>query len=236
MNKSQLYLWDGIRNKKVDEIKLYQRTFVDKIYCVFDSLEDEAEHISKTYLEEQTKFFNPEGNFDLESIIDEARGLGFDYYESYSLMRYNTLAMWTTMLYQMWEQQVRLFLYEEERHYFELEFREFCSNGINGIKNEFKFHNFDIEKLKSWSKINELRLIANVFKHGDGGSAIALQKLRPEIFNDADFNKYDMLTLYNTTLLEKVVNIDDEDYVVYCKALIDFWIELPERMYSDVFK
>lgn len=232
MSKVQLYLWEGIRNKKISEIELYENTFIKKICCIFDNLEKEAEQISNDYYEKAMNGFSPEdSNFDPTSIAEDSLGLGIDYYQNYSLMKYNTLAMWTTMLYQMWEQQVRLFLYEEERHYFDIEFKKFCSSGINEIKTEFKKFNTDIERLESWHKIDELRLLANVFKHGDGQSAKILKEIRPDIFKDYEISNHDLLSLYNTTLLEKVVNVNESDFCDYCHALISFWRDLPEYMY-----
>jgi hypothetical protein len=106
------------------------------------------------------------------------------------------------------------------------------TKGIDDIKTELLEFGQDIEKFSCWEKINELRLLNNVIKHGDGWSATELKKIREDFFRD-DFLGIDMLDLYKTTLNEKVLSLDDKEIEVYCEALIRFWDELPERMYSE---
>lgn len=154
-------------------------------------------------------------------------------------MKYNTKLMWISTLYQFWEQQVRKFIYEEVSmtHKFidkkgkEVLFKDFCTKGIDDIEEEFLEFGQDLEKFPCWIKIYELRLLTNVIKHGDGWSATRLKELRPDFFK-ADFSEYDLLDLYKTTLNEKVLNIDDDEFQKYCEAIVEFWEALPERMYS----
>lgn len=88
----------------------------------------------------------------------------------------------------------------------------------------------DLKDLSCWTKINELRLLTNVIKHGAGGSATQLEKLRPDFFK-ADFSDYNLLELYKTTLNERVLNIDDDEFQKYCEAVVIFWDELPEELH-----
>lgn len=233
--KSQLHLYTNLREKLKDEIKLIVDIYTNRLSPVFGNIEKEAE-------EKSDEYYNSVANadwdfekdpFDLSLVAEDAFEIGLNYYEKISLMRYNNLSAWLTILYQFWEQQVRLFLFEEERHYYVIDFKDFCSNGIKDIKKEFMNHNENIEKLSSWSKINELRLLCNTIKHGDGGSAEDLRKLLPNIFHRVEFPSGDMLDLYKTTLNNEVLNISDDFIVRYGTCLLSFWDELPERMYSN---
>lgn len=233
--KSQLYLWEGLRDLKKKEIILYKDTFKEKIYPVFSNIEDEAERLSNDIYENfmNSPCYCEEDFIDPATIAEDASQIGVDYYQNYSLMRYNTLAMWISMLYQFWEQQVRKFLYDEMRNYFEIEFNEFCINGIRDIKEMFKCHKMNIDELYCWEGVDELRLLCNTLKHGDGKSAEQLRKRRPDFFVKDGLEEFDLLNMYNTTLLEEVLNISEKDYYSYCEILLFFWDELPERMYSD---
>lgn len=232
--KSQLYLCKDLRQLKKDEILLFKNTFKERVFPAFRDIEEESEKLSNDIFDNcMNKTCSEYDCIDPCDIAQEATEMGIDYYEKYSLMRYNTLAMWISMLYQFWEQQVRKFLYDEERNYFYIDFKEFCAKGITDIKEEFKFHNTKIETLQCWSRINELRLICNTLKHGDGSSAQALKKIRPTFFIREGLEEYDLLNMYNTTLLEKVLNITEQDFYDFCDTLISFWNELPERMYTN---
>lgn len=235
--RSQLYLWSKLREKKIEEILLFKNIFKERVFPVFSNIEKEADKISNDlYDNAMNAYYIDYDNIDPADIAENATEIGVDYYEKYSLMRYNTLAMWISMVYQFWEQQVRKFLYDEEAHSFKIEFKKFCTSGIKDIKEEFRYHNINIEKLRCWGSINELRLACNTLKHGDGASAQELKNIRPSLFTREGFEEYDLLSMYNTTLLEETLNISDQDFYNFCDILIEFWNELPERMYSDEIK
>ncbi len=59
----------------------------------------------------------------------------------------------------------------------------------------------------------------------------SIKRIKARFFK-TDFLNYDLLDLYKTTLNELVLNVGDNEFRGYCEALIEFWDELPERMYS----
>lgn len=194
---------------------------MNKINPVFENIEAESEAIAKERYDELGKCFNPDYH-DASDFADDAWEAGLEHYEGMALMRYNTKLMWISTLYQFWEQQVRKFIYEEvtRTHQFidkkgnEVSFKDFCSRGIDDIKEEFLEFDQDIEKLSCWSKINELRLLANVIKHGNGGSATRLKQLRSDFFR-GDYLNSDLLDYYKTTLNEAALNINDDEFQKY---------------------
>lgn len=234
-----LYLNRSIRERLKKPYELFIDTYTNKIAPQFLNIEKEAQEISANYYNELGNYFNPETD-DPGDYAELAWEKGMDYYEGISLMKYNTKMMWISTVYQFWEQQVRKFLYDEisRTHKFydnkgnELGYKEFCTNGINDIKDEFLWLNYNLELQNSWKEINELRLLTNVIKHGDGWSSKQLQKLKPEYFQDE--LKINRLELYKTTLNDEVLNIEQEDFVRYCKSLIKFWDELPEHLQSNI--
>ena len=155
----------------------------------------------------------------------------------YVTIQYNMRLMIST-LYQFWNSKLEnLSWRSDETHKFidkkgnDVGFAGFCTRGIDDIKEEFNEFGQDLEKLSSWSKIEELRLLANVIKHGDGWSATKLKQLRPDFFDSGGIST-DLLDLYKTTLGERVLNIDDSEYETYCDAITQFWDELPDVLYS----
>ena len=111
-----------------------------------------------------------------------------------------------------------------------IQFERFCTN-LSEIKEKFKLHNVDIESFSCWPQINELRLLCNVIKHGDGKSAKELRKIKPTLFKQEDGT--DHMKAFKTTLLEETLNIDEKTLQNYSEVLLSFWDEIPERNYSD---
>jgi len=236
--RAQLYLDNRIRKMLKEPFETFAKTYHERVIPIFSSLEEESQAIADEKYEDLGRYFNPE-NDDPADYAEMAWEAGLEHYESMSLMQYNMRLMWISTLYQFWEQQVRKFVFEEvtRTHKFidkkgnDVDFAGFCTRGIDDIKEEFNEFGIDLEKLNSWSRIEELRLLANVIKHGEGWSATKLKELRPDYF-DAGVISTDLLDLYKTTLGERVLNIDDSEYEIYCDAIIQFWDELPEVMYS----
>jgi len=235
--RAQLYLYDSLRSKFKEPYRLYIDTYTKRIALVFDNIEEEASQIADEHFREMGTYFpeyHDEGDF-----AEDAWEKGLEHYEGLSLIRYNTKLMWISTMYQFWEQQVRKFLFEEisrthkmyDKKNNEITFKSFCTRGINEIKEAFLKFDYNLETLTIWSDIDELRLLANVIKHGDGQSASQLEQLKPSFFKSQVSNS-NLLELYKSTLTEIVLNINESDFLRYGNALIVFWDELPERMYS----
>jgi len=63
----------------------------------------------------------------------------------------------------------------------------------------------------------------------EGWSAKYIRDHRPDLL-EFDSLISDKLELYNTSLNEETLNITQEDLIKYCRALIELWDSLPERM------
>ncbi|MED4551905.1 hypothetical protein P9305_04170 [Lysinibacillus capsici] len=241
MATAQLYLYKQLRERFQRPYDYYADVYFNKVAVVFSNLEEEADKIARSHYEELGQYFNPEIH-DESNFVDSAFEKGLEYYEAVSLVRYNSKLMWFSTMYQFWEQQVRKFLYDEIKKSGitlcnekgkEIEFKDFCTNGIRDIKSWFKHFDYDIEKIENWSDINELRLLANVIKHGDGGAATTLEKLRPDFFK-SEISDYNLMKSHRTVLNEQVLNINDSELIKYKEALQSFWGELPERLYCKI--
>jgi hypothetical protein len=54
---------------------------------------------------------------------------------------------------------------------------------LTNVAQYYRDHlNIDLTHFGSWNVIQEMRLVANATKHGEGGSAEELRRVRPELF------------------------------------------------------
>lgn len=235
--RSQLYVPEMTRAYLKSEITSYVEIYFQKLLPVFNDIENEADKLANDFYDD---FMNQPANdeyIDPPSIAEQALEMGIKHYSYLMLGKYNLTATWHATLYQLWEQQLRLFLFMEISHVKKLEFKSFCTT-MNEIKEAFALHNVDIESFGCWSKISELRFLCNVIKHGAGDSSEKLRKLNPALFKKepALFEKkkdIDYMDTYKTTLLEETLNIDQTTLQQYKEALLSFWDEIPERNYSE---
>lgn len=240
MATAQLYLYHKLRERFQKPYDYYLDVYFKKVAVVFENIEEEADEIARNQYEKLGEYFNPDIH-DESDFADSAFEKGLEYYEAISLVKYNNKLMWISTMYQFWEQQVRKFLYEEITHSGytlfdekgnELTFETYCTN-FGQIKDEFSSFGQNLEELKCWSTIRELRLLANVIKHGEGRASKDLEKIRPDFFK-SEITESNLMKSYKTVLTEQVLNIKDSDFIKYKEALQNFWQELPERLYCEI--
>lgn len=234
--KSQLYVPETTRAYFKDEIASYVEIYFRNLLPVFEDMENEADKKSDEFYNNFMNIPAYDDCIDHASIAEKALEIGIDHYSYLKLGKYHLNATWHSTLYQLWEQQLRLFLFREMSHIDNINFKTFCTNGIRDIKEKFQFHNVAIENFACWPKINELRLLCNVIKHGDGASANDLRYINPDLFKRPDFfhkeSRMDVIELCKTTLLEETLNIDQNTLFCYKDALLSFWDIIPERNYE----
>lgn len=238
--QAQLYLHQKLRERFQKPYDYYLDVYFNKVAVVFENLEEEADEIARNYYEKLGEYFNPDIH-DESDFADSAFEKGLEYYEAISLVKYNNKLMWISTMYQFWEQQVRKFLYDEITHSGytlfdekgkELTFKTYCTN-FGKIRDEFESFGQKLEELNCWSTIRELKLLANVIKHGEGRASTDLEKIRPDFFN-SEVTHSNLMKSYRTVLNERVLNIKDSEFIRYKEALQSFWTELPERLYCEI--
>ena len=222
--QSQLYLDKGIRKKFIDDLTLLKELFLIKVEPVFANAESEAEAYKRELWDSLSICSN-----ELEDCAESIEEAAFERYSLIHLMYYRNLAAWICTLCQVWEQQLYAFIVREAQSE-GLEYNpEELGCGFEFSKRVFEWHQYPLNKVSVWDKVKELRLVVNVIKHADGRSEKILRRIKPEIFIDEG---YDLISLYHTSLLEPTLMIKRQDFCDYYEALIAFWKEIPERMYT----
>ncbi len=228
--KSQLYVPEITRSYLKSEIQSFTEIYFQKLLPVFKDIESEADKLANEFYDDFMNQPADDEYIDPSTIAEQALNIGIAHYSYLKLGRYNLTASWHATLYQLWEQQSRLFLFREMSHYNRIKFDTFCTN-LSEIKIKYKFHNVEIEQFSCWTRIEELRLLCNVIKHGDGDSAKRLRKIKSDMFKQED--EVDYMEAYKTTLLQETLNITEITLNNYREALLSFWDEIPERNYSN---
>lgn len=233
--KSQLYLWKDLRDKYIFDLTQIRELFFERIQPVFANAEKEAtEYQNKMWEDLMNKpCYNEEDAIDPADFVDSIQEAAFDKYEILSLMQYRNISMWISCMCQVWEQQLFSFVYHEAQSE-GIKYDEYdLKKGYGFSKEIFEWHQQPFESLVCWPKIKELRALVNVIKHSEGDSEQKLRKMRPDYFvQDIGDKKYDLLSLYHSTLLDATLQIEDQDFIDYYDVLVAFWNELPERMYT----
>lgn len=93
------------------------------------------------------------------------------------------------------------------------------------------------ENLAGINKIDELRLLNNTIKHGNGKSANQLRELRPDYFTNDElitFGEKDLLDSWNSIYENSIaLNVKEDNFYVYQESINEFWGSLPLKIYLD---
>lgn len=225
--RSQLYLHSQRRELLKSEISAFNRVFNQRLFPTFENIEEEADKYSERIYEELGQ--QPgDGSIDMSDIAEFALDKGITFYDELSFVKYSFTAMAIASLYHLWEQQVRKFLYDEMKQSFRINFTGFCKGGIKDIKLHLRSYGIELEKLESWNMLNELRLMCNVIKHGDGKSAKELAQINKSLLVNPR-RMFSDSTPLDTTLLEERLNVTLDLFNSYSEKLLQFWDEMPER-------
>jgi hypothetical protein len=213
-----LYLSHFQRERNIRQLKLFSDIFKSRVYPLFSNIDNEANEYGKKQYNDII-IRKPCGYDDECTVAEQTQEKETEYYLMLCDVRYQILASFLVSLYQIWEQQLIYFVNEEcAKERIDKKF---------GYSTQIHLYKNNKIEIKLNPKINRLRALVNVIKHGDGKAGNNLRKLYPQYCTN-DFG-IDTLGLYKNSLLDRSLVIEDKDFNMYKDVLIKFWKSLPER-------
>lgn len=178
---------------------------------VFNDIEGEAEKYKNQLLKEYGSAYNYE-TVDPSDVFEHIEMESYAFYKAEKLMEYNFHLSLLASTYQIFEQQLRAFIYSEINQKFspvriEVEFSKFGIN-MGQIKETYERLNYNLTNTSQWKTIELLADLVNTYKHGDGRSAKRLYDKNPELFLKSHFEDKKLMDVELTTNAEIVFNIE----------------------------
>lgn len=165
----------------VKEIDYFAKSLSEKVLPAFNDIQEEAERIQAETEERLNEIVDPE-TADPADIAESAYHAGVDFYILADGITQGITNMFAAGLYHLFEQQFLklhrqelLMPYGEENEPSLLALDE----ALRRLLTEYKV---DVSAFSTWSRICELKLVANCIKHADGPSCEKLKVIRPDLF------------------------------------------------------
>lgn len=192
----------------------------------FADIEQEAEKVSEEVWEAFMSA-TATGEEDPGEFAEAAEQAGVSHYLLLDGIRQGMMNLFAAAIYHAFEQQVMLFLRKEVLHPSEENDPSLFS--LSELRNRLRAHGLDIAALPSWSKVDELRLVANTVKHAEGRSAQELHNKRPDLFQHPlivgmPFARQSARVFQ--PLVGEDLYVPLEDVRKYCDSVVQFWNEL----------
>ena len=167
------FLWDYSR-----QIDAFADTLSRRVLPGFANLDEEGKQIADEAYRELVSGYQEEP--DWGSLAEQAQNEAITFYETMYGIRQGVRNMFAVGLWHLFEQQLADFVRHAILDYPRGTTRNPDFDAAQKlIGNEW---HIDVTRFPSYLRLDELRLLANCAKHGDGGSCAQLRELRPALF------------------------------------------------------
>ena len=159
-------------------VRAYGQWVNEHIIPIAEDFDQRAEQIQEETYERLSARVNPETySGDGSEFHESAFNAGLSFYETMSALHQATLNLFTAGLFHLIEQQLT-----DLTHDGAIEITV-SDTKLSNVTQYYRDHfRVDLTQFGSWALIEEMRLVANATKHGEGGSAEELRRIRPELF------------------------------------------------------
>jgi hypothetical protein len=159
--------------------KAYADSILNDVLSGFGNLEQRADKVANAEFDRlRSRAASEDFDGDLSREAGWAQESGQAYFETMSGLRQAMINLLAAGLFHLLEQHLAHLCHDSIFRGYNLKEAK-----LSEIERWYKQHlDLDLTQFRQWSKINELRLIANAVKHAEGSAAKQLRKLRPDLF------------------------------------------------------
>lgn len=221
-------LMESERELRISEHRFYVQQANSRLLSQFASIEAEADQAENDHWERSGQSFDPEWH-DPGELAEAARDHGVEFYQLLSDMHDRTRLSVVAGMYHQWDKSFRRFLVREFR-WPRLVVGDHTRRALwklDSAKLEKLLFalGLDLRQFANYPRMDAMRLVVNVFKHGEGQSLDELGQLYPEFLrmHSYDCGFYD----------DADMAVSDEHVKEFAAAIESFWRELPAALAFD---
>jgi hypothetical protein len=203
-------------------VALLRDILENRIAPTFNTIMDEALALTNAEFARQKEAFknNPDEWVSWEGAWDS---VGRDHFKEMDHMHTAVVNIVIAALYHQFEQELwNIFRFLDERD----SKTNAVTPGLREIVRLLQAYGLDCTAFTCWTTIEELRLIANIIKHGEGRSSKELIALRPDLFPTDGVSQ----PFIGRPLIGYGFDVRTRGNARYFDAVIGFWDELTHAL------
>lgn len=218
-------MWEPFRQNLMAEHCFYVEQAQKRLLSQFDNMEAEADKAAEEHLDKMSAQFNPDVH-DPSDFYESAHDKGIEFYQLLNEMLENTRLSVIAGMFHQWDKNLRDWIVREIRHWHHGESvtRSIWKADFPAIVDFLVSVGFDVRKSPCYEQLNAMRLVVNVFKHGDGPSFDELREAFPKFFPDllGGDGKHRFSVASHTDM-----KVSDQHLKEFSEAILDFWKDVP---------
>ncbi len=221
-------LLESERELRISEHRFYVEQSKSRLLSQFANIEAEADRAEEEHWERSGEFFDPECH-DPADLAEAARDHGVEFYQLLSEMHDRTRLSVVAGMYHHWDKTFRRFLVREFR-WPKLVIGDHTRRALwkldsAKLESLLAALGLNLRHLACYQNLDAMRLVVNVFKHGEGRSLDDLRQLYPQYLRKTSRN----WGFYDDTDME----LTDDHVEQFAAAIESFWRELPSTVTFD---
>ena len=229
------HFWSGhFQTVFAPQVNAFCEVMVGRLLPTFEGLSREADEVAQEEYERLgSRPANEYSAWDMADAAEQALEAGLSHYRILDGVRQALANLAAAALYHLFEQQLVLFHRRQLLHPSEEKIT--AKLKVSELKKRLLDGGLKLESLESWSRVDELRLVANSVKHAEGTSSEKLRELRPHLFVDPSLQEENLSWLASSTsvylpLAGQDIYVTADDLERYRSAIVDFWEEFGEAV------
>ena len=224
-------MWEPFRQNLIAEHRFYVEQARKRLLSQFENMEAEADKAAEEHLEKMSIHFNPDKH-DPSDFYEAAHEKGIEFYQLLSDMNETTRLSVIAGIFHQWDKKLRDWIVREMRHWHQGEhaIQSIWKADVTAILDFLVAFGFNVKALSCYERLDAMRLVVNVFKHGNGRSLDELKESFSEFiadpFGDEGDHQFFLHYLEHADMKVSDVQLDQ-----FSEAILDFWKAVPKEIY-----
>jgi len=224
-------MWEPFRQDLMAEHRFYVEQARKRLLSQFENMESEADKAAEEHLEKMSIHFDHDKH-DPSDFYEAAHEKGIEFYQLLSDMNETTRLSVIAGMFHQWDKNLRDWIVREIHHWHQGKnvAQEIWKADFPKIMEFLVAFGFNVKALSCYEWLDAMRLVVNVFKHGNGKSLDELKALFPEFIVDPFGGEGDhqfFLHYFEHTDMK----VSDAQLDQFSEVILDFWMAVPKEIY-----
>ncbi len=233
MSFLRLQMHEQFRQVLVAEHRFYIQQARQRLLSQFENIEAEANKASDAHFEKMSNHFNPEKHDPsrfTENAYQAAHDKGIEFYQLLTDMHEATRLSVVAGMFHQWDKSLRDWIFWEIRHenLGKNAGKKIWSIDFPQLMEFLAACGFDARMLACYDKLDSMRLVVNVFKHGNGPSFDTLKNSYPDFISQPQFVN-DAASMFLQYSDYTDLHLTDADVEQFSEGIVDFWKAVPSE-------
>ncbi|WP_031597230.1 hypothetical protein [Ferrovum myxofaciens] len=224
-------MWEPFRKNLIAEHRFYIEQARKRLLSQFENIGAEADRAAEEHLAKMSVRFNPNIH-DGSEFYETAHDKVIEFYQLLSDMHETTRLSVIAGMFHQWDKKLRDWIVREMHHWHHGEnaARSIWKAEVPEIMRLLVAFGFNVKSLPSYERLDAMRLVVNVFKHGNGRSFDELKESFPEFISNPLGGDGDCQFLFHY-LDHTDMKVTDAHLDQFSEAILDFWKDVPKEIF-----